>query len=247
MSGLKDDLAGVEQASAAEQVYTDEPDDYAGGEDAGEDAPRVSGQTVQSFPYYIFHFNAGKGGEAKKKKTPLARVGGFIKGGPEGTEDSPVFDDLYLKVSKTRMEDGVEVPKEAADYEDDKTAFQKKLNKIARIGKFGKAFPVDRSKDAVNAYAEQFKAADGFDCIIEIRESTDTYEGVTRSRNRIIFESMRAVDDPPTKQGLKKGYKTALEEAEAMIAAANKVSAGKAQGAGRTAGSVTRKPGALAD
>lgn len=247
MSGLKDDLAGVEQTSSAEQVYTDEPDDYVGGEDAGEDAPRVSGQTVPSFPYYLFHFSAGKGSEAKKKKTPLARVGGTVKAGPDGTEDSPVFDDLYLKVSKTTMDNGCEVPKDAQDYEDDKKSFQKKLNKIARVGKFGKAFPVDRSKDAVNAYAEQFKAGEGFDCIIEIRESTDTYEGVTRTRNRIVFESMRALDDPPTKAGLKKGYKTALEEAEAMIAAANKVSAGKAQGAGRTAGSVTRKPGSLSD
>lgn len=253
MNGLRDDLAGINDPAVQIPVDDGWVDQFSGQDQAGEEPPKVSGQTVPSFGFYGVHFFAGKGGFTKNKKSPTVRFGATITAGPAGTGDTIVWDDLYLLVSKTKTEkvgeQVVESPKDAGDFADDVKSRNQKLNKLARVGKFGQAAPVNGSKAALDAYAAQFEGINkaGFDGIVEIRESTEEYQGVSRTRNRIILESLRANDEPATKAGQKKGFKDAASEMLAAIEAADAVAAKKAgKGDGRTAGSVTRK-GGLAD
>ena len=251
MNGLRDDLAGVsEPGGFVPQADDGWAEQFAGQEAAGEDPAKISGQTVPSFGFYGVHFFTGKGGFTKQKKSPTVRIGATITAGPAGTVDTIVWDDLYLLVSKTKTEKVgdqlVESPKDATDFADDVEARNKKLNKLARVGKFGQAAPANASKTALDAYAAQFEGINkaGFDGVVEIRESTEEYQGVSRTRNRIILESLRAPDEPATKAGQKKGFKTAADEMLAMIEAADATAARKAgKGDGRTAGSVVRKAG----
>jgi len=135
MSGLNDDPnAGNGDEQVNIPIDEDWAEQFAGQEDVGEDAPRVSGQTIQTFPFYHVRFHPGKGGFTKKKQTPMARCSCEVVAGPEGTVGERVFDDIFLRVSKTTMVDGMDVPKSPGDYEEDKGNFQKKLNKIARVG-----------------------------------------------------------------------------------------------------------------
>lgn len=251
MNGLRDDLSGVNSGNGVD-VPVDEgwADQYSGGVDAGEDEAKVGGQTIPTFPHYIVHFESAKGGFTKgAKKTPLARVVAKVVEGLDGTDGERVFDDLFLRVSKTETiyEDGqaIDVPKDPQDYAEHVESFQKRLNKIARVGEFSKAFPSGTGLDAINLYAEQFGVKGGFDAVVEIREQTDKYQGTERRRNRIVWESLRAFDDPATKNGRRRGYKSAVEEARAEIAARLKASANA--GGGRTAGSVARRSTGLAD
>lgn len=235
---IKDDLAGVNQPAADVPVDDGWQEQFAGAEDAGEDAPKVGGQTIPSFPYYFIKGISGKAGFTKKKQSPVIRPGMQIVNGPDGTIGETVFDDLYLLINRTTQVEGVEVPKDAEEYAEQVKKNLKKLNKIARVGKFGQAHPLNGSKTALETYAKQFESFPL--SVVEIRESTETYEGNTRTRNRIIWESLRAVDDPASSKKAKPGT-TAGQEAEAAIEAANKAAANKAGKDGRTAGSVTRK------
>lgn len=235
---------GAAEAAITSYVDQDWAEQYAGAEQAGEDAPKISGQTVPTSPFYHVRGFLGKGGQTKKAKLAVARVGVEILNGPAGTVGERVFDDLFLTVKRTTNESGVEVPKDEDTYEEQRQRLFKTLNKIARVGKFGRTFPVGPSVEAIDAYAKQFEQ--GFEGIIEIRESTDEYEGVKRLRNRLVFESLRALDDPAVSKKAKPGT-TAKDEAYEKIAEADKVAAAKAGGAGRTAGSVVRKPGGLGD
>lgn len=215
---------------------------FAGQEDAGEDAPSVSGETIPSFPHYVVRFYPGKGGFTRTKNTPMSRNQAEVLEGPSGSVGERIFDDLFLRVSKTTQKDGVTIPKSAEDYRDNVEAFQKKLNKIARVGKFHMVTPVAPVQDALDGYAKQF----AFDAIVEIRESTDTYQGVTRTRNRIIWESLRALDDPASSRKAKPGT-TSLDWARMKIEEIDKATAARNTLAGRTAGGVSRKPGTLND
>jgi len=244
MNGLNEEVN--EPASPPYDVSVDDSwaEQFAGQEDAGEDAPSVSGGTVPSFAYYLVHFDKGRGAFSKgEKKTPMARVSLTISGGPSGTEDERVFDDLYLRVSKTTLENGLLVPKTDKKYKEDCEAFRKKLNKIARIGKFATASPQAPVEDALEAYAKQFEVGGGFDAVVEIREQPNTYMGVTRMQNRIAWQSLRALDDPAVSRKAKPGT-SALDEAREMIEAADKANAAKGSRDGKTAGSLSRKASA---
>ena len=247
MSGLNEE-PNVAGAPTYEVPVDDAwAEQFEGQEDAGEDAPSVSGETLPTFPYYLVHFDKGKGGFTKgEKKTPVARTSCTISGGPEDTEGERVFDDLFLRVSKTTQENGLVVPKSEKKYKEDCGNFQRKLNKIARVGKFATAFPQAPIEDAIEAYAKQFEVGGGFDGVVEIRESTETYKGVTRTRNRIIWESLRALDDPAVSRKAKPGM-SALDEAREKIEAADKASAAKGSRDGKTAGSVSRVGAGLSD
>ena len=41
---------------------------FAGQEDAGEEPPSVTGETIPTFPYYVVRFDKGKGGFTKGEK-----------------------------------------------------------------------------------------------------------------------------------------------------------------------------------
>lgn len=248
MTGLNDENVGAD-AVAAGYIDEDWAEQFAGQDEAGEEAPRVSGQTIPTFPYYVLQFDKGKGAVSANAKTPMARVSAVVVEGPAGTVGERVFDDLFLRVSKTTFADGVKVQKEAEKYGTDLENFRKKLNKIARVGGFELSHPTGASIEALDAYAKQFeRGGDGFLAIAEVRESSDTYQGVTRIRNRIIWESLRSLDEPATSKKAKPGT-NAYDEAVEQIAARNKSLAGKAGGDGRTAGSVAGRggKGALAD
>jgi hypothetical protein len=236
-------------AIAGQQPTPDIPVDdgwaeqFAGQEEAGEIAPKISGQTIPTFQFYRVKFHPGKGGLSRgAKKTPLARIHGEILDGPEGTVGERVFEDMYLRVSKTTTENGLEVPKSEKDYDEDCGNFQYRLNKIARVGKFESIRPTAPVEEALTAYAQQFD----FEAIIEIRESSDTWQGVTRMRNRFIWESLRGIDDPAITKKAKPGT-TALQEATEKIEAADKAAAMRAGKDGRTAGSVARRSSGLAE
>ncbi len=220
---------------------------FEGQEAAGEDAATVSGETIPSFAYYVVHFDKGKGAFSRgEKKTPMARISLIISSGPIGSERERVFDDLYLRVSKTTEENGLVVPKTDKKYKEDCEAFQKKLNKIARVGKFATAKPQAPTEDALEAYAKQFEVGGGFDAVLEIREQTSTYLGVTRTQNRIAWQGLRALDDPAISKKAKPGT-SALDEAREKIEAADKASAAKGSRDGKTAGSVSRVGAGLSD
>lgn len=214
-----------------------------------EEAPKLSDQTIPTFPYYIVHVKNAKGSLTKTAKTPTARVIAFVNGGPDGTEGTVLFDDIYLKTSKTTMSDGVVVPKDPMDYKDDCDTLEAKLRKIARVGGFAKALPTDFPGDPqrkAELYAAQFAGAGekGFDLIVEVRETSKTYQGVTKIVNQIVWESARALNDPAVGKKAKPGT-SALDEAKEKIADRNKLAAAASGKDGRTAGSVSRKPGSL--
>lgn len=242
MNGLKDDLAGMNDPTEEVPVDDGWAEQYAGQEEAGEDEAQLAGQTIPFFSYYFVKgLPNPKAGYTKKKGSPVIRPGLQIVNGPEGTLEESVFDDLYLKINRNDQQGE---RKSDEDFQKQVKANQKKLNKIARVGRFTQAFPLDSSKTALETYAKQFE---GFYGIVEIRERTEEYEGRSITKNRVVWESLRATDDPPTKKGLKKGYKTAEEEALAEIAAANQIAAKQAgKGDGRTAGSVSKR-GSLRD
>jgi hypothetical protein len=247
MNGLNED-PNVESTPTFDIPVDDAwAEQFDGQEEAGEDAPSVSGGTIPSFPYYVVHFDKGTGGFTKgEKKTPVARPSCTISEGLDGTEGERVFGDLFLRVSKTTVDNGLVVPKTDKKYKEDCEAFRKKLNKVARVGKFATASPQAPTEEAIDAYAKQFEAGGGFDAIVEIREQPNTYMGVTRMQNRIIWESMRALDDPAVSRKAKPGT-SAADEAREKIEAADKASAAKGSRDGKTAGSLSRKAGGLSD
>jgi len=220
------------------------------GADVAEEPPKLSDQTIPTFPYYVVHVKNAKGGLTKgEAKTPVARIVAQVLEGLTGTEGTIIFDDLYLRTSKTTKQDGVVVPKDASDFQDDADALKAKLLKIARIGKFEKPYPTDFPGDPgtkAAGYATQF-AGPGeqwFDVIVEIRESLNKYNGVEKLQNKIIWESARALDDKAAGKKAKPGT-SALEEAREKIAERNRVIAGASGKDGRTAGAVSRRPGSL--
>ena len=242
MSELDDQVVG--QAEAAVDTYVDEDwaNQFDGMDDAGEVAPVVSGQTIPSFGYYHLRFVNGKGAiSSGKAKSPMARLQAVVVNGPDGTVGERLFDDLYLRVSKTTTEDGVAVPKDADTYTEHCEKFQHTLNKIARIGSFELSHPTAAAVEALDAYAQQFgvKGDGGFDAICEVSESTDTWQGVTRTRNRIRLQSLRALDDPAIGKRMAPGT-SAQEESIIKVNERNTVMAARAGGSGRTAASVSR-------
>lgn len=191
---------------------------------------KVSGKTVPSFPLYVVHVGGAKHFFTQKKGTPGVRPYVIIKEGLDGTEGTLVSDDLYLSVSQTTEEDGVQVPKTPEKFAADADNLVRKLNKIARIGNFGQNVPKGYDATALETYAAQFGANGGFDAILEIREVTETYEGVTRTRNRIVWESMAAPGDPADAKKAQKAGLDALGEARAKIAERNKAATGPKSG-----------------
>ena len=247
---MNDDLVGVEEGVAADIPIDDSwGEQFAGGEELEEDAPRTSDQTIPQFPYYVVRFNFGRGRVIGKTEMPLAGVGAVIKEGPEGTIGERVFDDLFLKISEMKTVDGVRVEKSAEEFKKGTDFLTKIFNKVARIGKFPKAYPTDfpgDSKTKADCYAKQFEATGGFDAIIEVTERADSYRGGGARKNRFDWLSMRALDDPAHLKRSAAGS-SALDEAREKIEAANKVLIAKASKDGQTAGSVSRKPGTLND
>jgi len=251
MNGLQEDTPDqIGQAEAAVDSYVDEDwaDQFDGMDEAGEVAPVVSGQTIPSFGYYVLRFVNGKGAiSSGAAKTPLARLQAVVQNGPDGTVGERLFDDFYLRVSKTTTEDGVKVPKDAELYAEHVKLFQNSLNKIARIGQFELPHPTAAAVEALDTYAQQFgvKGEGGFTAICEVSESTDTWQGVTRTRNRMRLLSLRAVDDPCIGKRMPPGT-SALEEAMIKIEEKNRIMATREAGVGRTASSVSRRT-SLAD
>jgi len=248
MSGLNDDVVGTAEAAVDSFVDNEWAEQFDGMDEAGEVAPVVSGQTIPTFGYYHLRFVNGKGAiSTGAAKSPMARLQAVVVNGPDGTIGERLFDDLYLRVSKTTTEDGVKMPKDAETYADHCNAFQHTLNKLARLGGFELSHPTASAVEALDAYARQFgvKGEGGFDCIAEVSESTDTWQGVTRTRNRIRMMSLRALDDPAIGKRVAPGT-TAQEESILKVNERNIILAAKAGGSGRTAASVSRK-GSLAD
>ena len=214
---------------------------FGGAAPTDEGDRKVSGKTVPSFPLYVVHVGGAKEGYSRQKGTPFVRPWMLIKEGPDGTVGDLVSDDLYLSVSKTTNVDGIDEVKSPEKFKDDATALVRKLNRIARIGGFPCAKPTGFDKESLGGYASQFSGlgGQGFDAIIEIRETTEEYESVKRTRNRIIWESMAALTDEADAKKLK--GKTALEEARLKIAERNAAAAKRAGGAkSGTAGATSR-------
>lgn len=225
--------------SAAENGF-----DYEGvfsGATTEEAERRVSGKTVPSFPLYVVHFGGAKAGYSTKKGTPFVRPYLHIRAGLDGTAGDIVSDDLYLSVSKTTTDDDNIVQRKSAEkFKEDAERLVMILNKIARVGGFGKAHPAGYDKTSLDAYAEQFAGPNeqGFDAIVEIRETTEEFEGRKRTRNRIIWESLAALDDPADAKKLRAAGKTALDEALLKIEERNAAEQKKAKSG--TAGSTSR-------
>jgi len=184
----------------------------------------VGGTAVPAFGYYVVHFGGAKA-RFNKNGVPDVRPWCKVKQGLSGTEGTLVTDSIgspfkgapLIGISPTyKDEDGTvqkRTPKELADRAE---VINKLLNRIAKVGKFVQARPSNlNSQESLDAYAAQFEANGGFDAIVEI--AYEPARGGYGERNRIKWESIAALDDPAqTKQF---AGKTALQEAEAKIAA----------------------------
>lgn len=246
--GLHDEDVGTGSAGSGYDVPVDDAwaEQFEGQEQAGEGEASILGETLPAFPYYVVRFDRGKGGFTRgEKHTPVARVSCKVVEGPSDSVGARVFDDIFLRVSKTTTENGLVVPKSAKQYQEDVQASHERLNRIARVGKFAVAKPQAPNEDAIDAYAQQF-GNPGFDAVLQLLESTDTYNNVTRTKNRIWWKNLRALDDPAIGRKAKPGQ-SALDQAREKIEEANKAAAARNPNAGRTASSVSRKPGSLAD
>lgn len=183
---------------------------------------KVSGKTVPTGTYLV-HFGGAKA-KFSQGGTPTARPWAQIKEGQDGTVGELVSADLYLAPSLTTFEDGVKQAKTPEKLKEQAAAVQKNLNRIARIGQFGLNRPTDlTSQQALDVYTEQFGQNGGFDAIIEIRESTEMYQGVESIRNKFVWESMAALTDIADDKKLAAAGKTALDEARAKIEKKNAV------------------------
>lgn len=238
-----DDSEGV-GAVGTEQTAADL--EYGGNWASGEEEARVSGQAIPAFPFAIGVLTNAALKFSRNKQTPSIRVGFKIEEGIDGQEDATVFDDLYLSVSKEEPLDGkstdgagnlVMVPKSAEKLAEDVEAFQKRLNKVARILHLPLAGPKNRSQQALEAYASQFQDAikRGEKAVIDVTIRNDRGQ----PQNRINWYGIRALDDKAVDKKLRAAGKTAAEEARQRITErAQKGGSGGTQG--RTAGAMRR-------
>lgn len=201
--------------------------EFAGWSEGQEDAPRISGQVVPSFAYYVAELVGAQGRFSKNKGTPSARIGLKLVEGVDGGVGETVWDDLYLSVSKEKALDGksrdgegnlVMIPKTPEEYAKSIANFQKSLNKVARVFGLPRSHPADKTEQAVEAYVAQFDVAAGANprprVVVEV--GVEARQGFP-ARNRIQWLSLRSLTDKAVgKAAADKGL-NALAEAKAKI------------------------------
>ncbi len=177
-----------------------------------EEDRKVSSEPIKSFSYYVLKAEDGKGSFTDKKHVPVAQPRLQVIHGPAGTIGERLFESIYLSLSETKYEgegdNRVEVPKTEEEFAKQAEAFNKRMNKIARVLKFNLKKPNGFSADEVEAYAKQF--SNGVLFVAEVW--TSKAQGNYPARNKINWNSIASPDDPAVSKKAPAGQ-TALDEA----------------------------------
>jgi len=217
--------------------------------DDDEGQRQVGSEPIPRFDYYMLHFEEGKGELLGVNKAPAIQVVATVVEGPDGTVGRKVFDTMFLEVSKNKYikegSNSVQVPKTKEEFEETVERHLRKLNRIGRIGKFGISRPTSFMQADLQTYGLQFGINGGFDAIVAVSISKarpDGKGGEWPARNRIIWQSMAALDDPELDKQDKPTGRSCHEEARDKMVKFNERKAAKGNGrAGRTAGSLKRQ------
>lgn len=217
------------------------------GDDEGE--RQVGIEPVPRFDYYLLHFDEGKGDLLGDVKAPAVNIVATVKEGPDGTIGRKIFDTLFMEVSKNKYvkqdDENVQLPKTQEEFDASVEKHRHRLTRIARIGKFAVAAPKSFMQADLQTYGMQFGLNGGFDAIVAVsvqKERPDGKGGMWPAKNRIIWQSMAALDDPEKdKKGNPTG-RSCHEEARDKLAKYNERQAKSGgRGAGRTAASMKRQ------
>ena len=201
-------------------------------DDVDEPDREVGYDPVPRFDMYHVKFQGAGSGFSKDKGTPYVRPTAVVVNGPQGTVGRIISDDIYLRVSDTIREkdkttgEVTERPRTPDEREKAVDEIRKTLKRIAVRLKLDRPVPPSLSEEGLKAYAVGFTDKEA---ILAIR--VEKARGDYPARNRIIWRSIAAPNDPPSK-GTDK-YATAREESQALI---DKWNAKPPTGGSRTAG-----------
>jgi hypothetical protein len=201
------DFATDTQDSVVDPAY-----DITNIDDTPEPDRAVGYEPVPRFDMYHVRFEGASSGFSKNKNTPFVRPTALVLAGPEGTVGRLINDDIYFSVSKTvrDKETQEERPRTEDEFRAAVDESRKTLKRIAVRLKLDRPVPPSITADGLKLYAAGFS---GREAIVAIR--VDKARGDFPARNRIVWRSIAAPTDEPSKPESKFG--SALEEAQAAI------------------------------
>jgi len=205
------DVTPTTQSSAADPLYN-----AIYGDATAEVAPRRQGFPVIP-PFTAYVVKPLKAQTHRTEANVSARVQVEILEGPGETSGKKITDNggIWFVVSRNKKDRQGKVLGQLDDaaYAQKRDRAIKSLNRIRKALGLTFAWPQGGLHDAaVDQYCAQFAQAQPF--VVEIRVEKD---GNGTERNRIVWESAAALDEPQLDSGDKPTGKTAHEAAQAMI------------------------------